>query len=230
MKKITFLFLALYVIYAFNTSGITGMLTLEVPELEFESKETNFSYDIIDKIKSKFSNKVRDAAEIYGFVYYPNNPIAYTITDCTMDQTRKIEQGLRLIEDSTNNVLTFNYEGEGIGIDYTCYPYTSPDFEEAVGTGGPGSSYVGEYEVLDNGEVSFFQLSPLAPGYYYEDCAYPDVEIHETLHALGFDHMPTGIMEAESSCDRLEPQIGECLEYIYSGGEQGTGCGNYKAL
>jgi ssRNA-specific RNase YbeY (16S rRNA maturation enzyme) len=230
MRKTTFLFLALYLIYAINTSGITGMLALETPEIDLENNYTNSSYDIFDKIESVFSNKVGDAAEKYGFVYYPNNPIAYTITDCTMDRTRKIEQGLRLIEEATNNVLTFNYEGEEIGIDYTCYPYVAPGDSGVAGTGGPGASYIGEHKVLDNGEVSFYILPLLSGREYYEECSYPHVELHETLHALGFDHMSSGIMNAEGSCDQLEPQIGECLEYIYSGGEQGTGCGNYNAL
>jgi hypothetical protein len=167
-------------------------------------------------------------------LWYWSLPIHYTFSKINVcDDARKegVHSAIELINHESNNTyfqedpdLT-NTSGEYHGIYISCFDYSNDNPRtELEGEGWPSSYYIGTREIY-SAFINFYL--PNREQYYY--CvAYPDVEIHEILHTLGFDHIfnADSIMSPIGSggCVNIDRSISNCLEYIYSNLSQNYSC------
>lgn len=189
--------------------------------------------------KSQEELAIKKAAENVDLAYFSKSPIEYSIENCDQKKSNKIYNAISKIERSSNNFVKFkrvSYNPEG-GIHIICYNYPDPSPVGAAGYGGPiYKPYYGfgipEFREIDAGTVELYELPKLTGGYYYPYCRHPDTEMHEILHAMGFDHVNFGILHPSGDCTDIEKELGKCLEYIYSGGKSSLDryCNKYKML
>lgn len=124
-----------------------------------------------------------------SFQFYPNmrfseKEISYYIdSDCNQDKKDKISLALQELEKETD-LLKFHLSQESSSkIIFHCDEIKREITEKyyIVGEGGPTSIIkTASYYVIESGEVLLF--------YKNSDCDNYNVELHELLHVLGFQH------------------------------------------
>jgi hypothetical protein len=143
--------------------------------------------------------------QFYPNMRFPESRISYSISeDCNIDKVNDIKSALDIL--SRNSILTFYQTDANAEIEYICSelaPESDKKNYYVAGEGGPK-------EIIDSGLFHVI-LSGKVSLYRDEKCDEPKVAIHETLHALGFDHNdnPDSILYPVTSCDE------EVDEYIY---------------
>jgi len=151
--------------------------------------------------------------QFYPNMRYPDRNITYSIdSSCDGSKRNVILSALGILENKT--VLSFNEISSNGEIEYLCSNIspTSNDKDHFIaGEGGPVDVYIsGKYYVITSGKVSLFRS---------ETCNSPQIAIHETLHALGFDHNNNtrSIMYPVTSCDEvIDPYITNEINDLYS--------------
>jgi hypothetical protein len=135
----------------------------------------NISYQ-----KDQFSNITE--------LHWTHMPLSYKIINCTDYQKNRIVKAFNQIQKETENVVSF--ENVQINEDITVYcnkeerPTGYYDYYTS------GESYYQVYENYSNriahAEINFYGITETT---YSSGCTiYPDIEIHEILHAFGFEH------------------------------------------
>lgn len=155
--------------------------------------------------------------------YWTYTPIHYYFSEdypCEGSRKNNIEKSFNIIEEKTDNLVNFYEEESENAIEISCL---KSDEEDVAGYGGI-EFYEGEKEIL-KGFVEFTEINPTE----YEECQYyPSTELHEILHAFGFDHIEgrrsilNSLPEYGEACTSLDSEIIDCLKHIYSKGQ-----GNY---
>ena len=179
-----------------------------IQNLEVKNYSSNFTKD--------FENIVSDLVPIQNkdFYYYDSDKINYHYaqdTICSLAQTKRINRAFQEITKQTNGTVVFEENSRKNSIEIKC-----PNEYENDDRAGLGwiVSYVGQKKII-NGSVVFYKPSPE----YYHCEGYPDLEIHEILHAMGFGHIEgyESIMNpiASPSCVYLDKKISDCLIHIY---------------
>jgi len=143
-----------------------------------------------------------DGTQFYQNMRYRDRKITYYIeSNCTLKKQRDIEYALEIISNRT--ILTFIQTNNNPEIRYLC-SNVAPEPEEeghfVAGEGGPSEIInTSAYAVVFTGKVSLYRP---------ETCAEPKISLHETLHALGFDHSdnPKSIMHPVTACDQVVDQ------------------------
>lgn len=175
------------------------------PVIGFENAtgvgHSNFSIDISDSIPMQF----------YANMRYPEKNISYRIEDsCTLTKKDEAERALEILEEAT--ILNFYPVDSGEEIHIACNEKNLVQGGLFVaGEGGPTNiTKAGIFNVITHGEVLLIRNS---------ECPNPNVAIHETLHALGFDHSlnSNNIMYAVSNCKQtIGDDIPALIEELYS--------------
>ncbi len=155
---------------------------------------------------------VSGAVQFYPEMRYPNNTITYTIGKaCTESKAVNIRRALDIL--SANTSLVFIPESNG-EITYLCSdisPNQSDESHIIAGEGGPTKIInTTTFSVILAGQVSLYRP---------ERCQTPNIAIHETLHALGFDHVqdPTDIMYPVTDCNKyLKQATIDAINKLYS--------------
>lgn len=151
--------------------------------------------------------------QFYDNLRYEKSKISYNIDDnCTLEKEDEMLRAFQAIEDST--ILTFYSvsQSKNPEISVSCDEKTRFEGKLFVaGEGGPTNITQGtEFNVIHNGGILILRDS---------ECAEPNIEIHELLHALGFDHSknPNNVMYPVSKCNQ---EIGQdtidLLNQLYS--------------
>ncbi len=146
--------------------------------------------------------------------FYPNMrfsqlPISYGFdSECSKKRRENIQQAADLLTSKTP--VAFTFVGEDPDIFIACSEqYREEEGLFIAGHGGPKVIINSTmYSVITKGTIKLFS----------ESCGY-NVELHEILHVLGFDHSPNpqSIMYNVSSCDQqLTDDILEELNRLYS--------------
>lgn len=152
------------------------------------------------------------AVQFYPNMRYPNNTITYSIESaCSPSKIEDIKQALDLL--SQNTSLRFFYEKDG-QIKYLC-SQLEPNPEQrghfVAGEGGPDKIInTSIFAVILAGKVSLYRA---------EKCDTPNIAIHETLHALGFDHIQdsSDIMYPVTDCNKhLKKTTINAINKLYS--------------
>ncbi len=155
---------------------------------------------------------------ISGVQFYPNmryreDTITYGIESaCSESKRNTIESALKIIQDRT--ILTFKEDSQNPEIRYFCSNIAPKPDEEThfiAGEGGPSEIInASSFSVIISGKVSLFRE---------EKCSTPLVAIHETFHALGFDHSknPKSVMYSVTECKQeIDQYIINKIEDLYS--------------
>jgi hypothetical protein len=138
------------------------------------------------------------AVQFYSHMRYTSSIITYTIeNDCSQTKAQEIEAALRIISEDT--VLRFMSSDNG-EIHYLCSQTAPPSGAEGTfiaGEGGPVKIInTTTFAVILSGQVELYRP---------ETCQTPNIALHETFHALGFDHVndPTDIMYPVTDCHKV---------------------------
>lgn len=153
------------------------------------SANTNFT---ISENKTK--------VQFYENMRFPSKMISYKIkTDCNLEKTHSMERGFERIANLTG--LIFYPVDSNEQITVTCQEKNIIENGMFIaGEGGPTNiTNTDKFKVITHGDILLIKES---------DCPNPNVEIHELLHVLGFDHSENkkNIMYPISKCDQT---IGE---------------------
>jgi len=192
--------LLLLVLSGLLAAGFYLWINLPIGE-QVELKQTN-------SMNGSAANGLADTREyVSSTQFYPNmryrdRKISYLIeANCTQKKQKDIEYALALL--SSRTFLTFTSTKENPELRYLC-SNIAPDPEEeghfVAGEGGPSEIInTSAYAVIFTGKVSLYRP---------EICEEPKIVLHETLHALGFDHSsnPDSIMYPVTSCKQIVDQ------------------------
>ena len=146
--------------------------------------------------------------------YYSHTPISYSFSydyPCNSEGIDRVRWAFKIIDSNSNSSLSFEEVQSYGDIEIVCYNEYMND--ERAGFGGI-ENYVGEKRIL-SGSVELYK-----PNSNYVLCnSYPELEIHEILHSLGFDHLDSkrSIMNSMGSysCTYMDREISNCLKHIY---------------
>ena len=199
--------------------------------------------DELDKVRKPHYTKTNISYSVYvnSSIDYKNK--TYKANDTYKE--KQIHKAFELVEDASNGQLKFheisNTKKADIDVNAefarnyceNLLPYVYEDTEITNGWGEIVEAYT-------NGEIHYSEIT-LCPvfrknftsGEYYstwgEKEEYPNTEIHEILHTLGFDHRneTCHIMnpyKETSECDNIhiDKDISNCLEHIYSNKEKAS--------
>jgi hypothetical protein len=168
--------------------------------------------DPIAEITDQFSNA--------SFYHWTKMPVAYKFNDpaaCGKVEYNRILWAMRQITSETNGTVTFEENNNSAVLFFNC---------QYKGTGSDSGGLITEAETLPyslnnkiiNASINFYYVSQYA---YSAGCnVYPDVEVHEFLHAFGFQHKenPKSIMHpVHVECNtNIDADIIEKLKETYS--------------
>ncbi len=157
--------------------------------------------------------------------FYPNmkfnhNKISYIIgKDCNSEKRLKMEKAFQ--ELSSNVPILVFYESESSPeIKISCTKNDEINIDEKHFTAGEGGAkeiiQTGNYNIITEGIILLYENTKAKS----KNCDYPNVELHELLHVLGFDHSESkkSIMYLYiESCDQiLDQSIINQLKVLYS--------------
>lgn len=133
-------------------------------------------------------------------VYWSKMPLTYNYSKCSASRIDRIEIALDEVEKLTDSEVSFlNFEDE-TDINFICD-------ENSIVNAETNTKTLGETEIaydLENNQIVNAKI------YLYDlpdGCNYPDVEIHEVLHALGEKHNSND----RSIMNKVQPR---CLNQI----------------
>ncbi|MEK6888872.1 MAG: matrixin family metalloprotease [Nanoarchaeota archaeon] len=162
------------------------------------------------------SNVSRDlpseSGQFYPNLRFENKRIAYSIEPiCGENKEKDIVSALEII--SGNTILSFYESDEEGGITFLC-SNVAPEPEQrnhfVAGEGGPTKIInASQFYIITGAQVSLFRD---------EKCETPNVALHETLHALGFDHNnnESSIMFPVTNCAQgFDRYITEEMDRLY---------------
>lgn len=165
-------------------------------------------------LKSFFKKESSSKLQFKSDMRYSDSKISYKVLNCPNKKTQDIKQAFEILSNRT--ILSFVAVEEKEEISVSCNPniYTNaPDNNEGkihLGSGGPNYLATKNFNVIVNGEVVLERnLS----------CSEPIVELHEILHALGYDHSsnPDYIMYPKARCGQImPPEIIKSINELYS--------------
>jgi hypothetical protein len=152
-------------------------------------------------------------SQFYLNMRYQHSNISYWVEPaCGETKTNGIHQALGVL--SMNTSLRFYLSNSSAEIRYICSK-TSPTLEQAshyiAGEGGPLEIInASVYSIILSGEVDLYRT---------EKCDRPQVTLHETLHALGFNHNnnPSSIMYPVTDCNQeIDEYLIRDINNLYS--------------
>ena len=157
--------------------------------------------------------------------FYPNmkfnhNKLTYFIDqNCNLNRKSRMEQAF--VELSTKvPIISFFMSEVNPDIEISCTLNNRVDKDEKHFVAGEGGAkeiiQTGNYNIITDGIILLYENSKVKS----KDCIYPNVEIHELLHVLGFDHSEDkkSIMyPVIESCDQvLDTSITGQLKTLYA--------------
>jgi len=158
-------------------------------------------------------NNTLPSKQFYDNMRYSDRIITYHISEsCPESKSDRMKEALDTIEAKT--IISFiSTEKENAQIKILCSDI-SPDADEAnhfvAGEGGPSKVLNSTlYSVIIEGKVALYREG---------SCDNSNVEIHEVLHALGFDHNnnPKSILYPTLKCDQqIDQEIIDSINELY---------------
>ena len=145
---------------------------------------------------------------------FNHNNLTYFILDCSDQKVARLMEAFSIIENDTNNLITFRAitgeEGADILVGCSQSSFQTEKNVFIAGEGGPTRYLnVTVYPVIIQGKVILYEQS---------SCDYPVTELHELLHVFGFDHVndSTKILYPYVGCDqRIDPKLIDMLTKLY---------------
>jgi hypothetical protein len=154
--------------------------------------------------------------------FYPNMKFNHNAITYNIDSTCGPEKRERMIEAfnelaSQVGIISFS-EAASPDIAVSCSSATEKSHGEYFIAGRGGTNYTiptGRYHVITEGTIMLYEERKWAV-----TCQWPNIELHELLHALGFEHSPdeNSVMfpSLESCSQKLDNAIIQDLKDLYS--------------
>lgn len=164
----------------------------------FPSDPKDFSFN--KNPSANFSSKNNQTMQFYPNMRFLNKDISYHISeDCDIKKKSEMIWAFNNLEEQTSlNFYEINKDAE---INVACEDMTKIENGMFIaGEGGPANVSLGtKFNTIMNGQILLLRTS---------ECERPNIELHELLHALGFDHSnnTNNIMYPVSKCKQV---IGE---------------------
>lgn len=154
-----------------------------------------------------------EVKQFYPNMRYPSSSISFSIeSSCNAQKRQDMESALNIIQNKT--ILKFYEKINDAEIKFSCsdaVPAAKTARHFVAGEGGPVTIInTSKYSIILQGQVLLYRI---------ERCGEPVVTIHETLHALGFDHTSheSSILYPVSNCNQqLEQEIVNTINQIYA--------------
>ena len=167
---------------------------------------------------------VSEAKQFYPNMKFNHNKISYNINEnCEEKKKEKILNAFTELSKNVNIIIFYSSLDEP-DIEISCTQKSQNDTEEEInekhfvaGEGGAKEIIKTErFNIITKGIVLLYDNSKLK----IIDCEYPNVELHELMHVLGFDHIDNKkslMFPFIDSCDqKLDQSIIEKLIQLYS--------------
>ena len=159
---------------------------------------------------SNFSLVSDSDMQFYKNMRFPHPEVSYKIYDCPLNKKNSMEDAFGILENKT--VLSFFPVDSNEEISVTCDSRNKLDKNLFIaGEGGPTNITKTEnFNVIFSGKILLIRESK---------CGIPNVELHELLHVLGFDHSsnPQNIMYNLSSCGQtIGDDVLNLINELYS--------------
>ena len=196
-KNILVVFIAIFLVILLLFYWV---LPLEKIDFTFTPVNSNFSLNATENEKMQFYPNMR----------YSDENISYRIDKCNLQKTDEMKRALNIISNLT--VINFYSVDSNEEIYITCDEKIRFEGELFIaGEGGPTNiTKTGNFNLINNGAVTLIKESK---------CEYPNVGIHELLHALGFAHSENSnnIMYPVSKCSQtIGEDIPSKINLLYS--------------
>jgi hypothetical protein len=209
---ILILFIAILLII-FNSNSLTGN-AITNPSITgkdiYDFEEDSRTKEILKNISNKY--------EIENF-HWNHFPLTYIFkSSCSQDQINKVKQSFNLIQSETNNLIQFSEIQNFDSPDLSIFCHNTELSNIGITEGKTQYTLKKDLRnksqnIISNATLHF---------YNHLDCGnYPDLEIHEILHLLGFKHInkPDSIMyPLNNKCDSegIDKEILLILQRTYS--------------
>jgi hypothetical protein len=200
----------------------TTLLSLELSYLFSEPIYLEVSSEDVLKQDQKyiFEEELSDLdLQFYPNMRFSYNEISYFIDEsCDNEKSDRIKEALEHLEQEIGNINFYESSHEP-NIKAKCNETLMRDYEDMggkkhfiLGEGEPTSIIqTGLFYVIEGGVIFLFYDEPM--------CGFPIVELHELLHAFGFQHTSDkkSIMYPIASCDQeLTNEIKNEMKRLYS--------------
>ena len=197
-KKVGTLILVILII-----SVSVYLLTIKASE---ESKI--IAYAIKDLNKTENQNDL----QYHLNTRFEKSLLLYRINPTCQDrQKQRIKKAFNILSNKT--ILKFYESSRNEDIYITCNKSIQENIKEfiKVGEGRHSLTNTGEFHLIKKGEVSLYKNQ--------HKCKFPNVEVHEILHVLGFKHSTNkqNMMYNVSHCDQeINPEIITKINELYN--------------
>lgn len=165
-----------------------------------------FNVTLWNNSQSEENVSYGDTPLFYKNIRFNHNNLSYSFSGCSSKRMDSIKSSMDAIAEKT--LLSFYEINNGADIDISCDSGTSAENEDA-GKGGPKNLVdTGIYLVIVSGNITLYDVASCNN----------NVELHEILHVLGFNHSqdPENIMYPISGCRRfLKQDIINTLNRLY---------------
>ncbi len=208
--------------------GIVIFLVLSVflhiytPELEIEEPSVQEDEIIQNEYTLPSAETFYTNPKVYEFPTWTSRPMHYTILNKEVcKNNKKIAEAFRIISQETDGLVWFQESDTGNVISIECEDaFTFPESDlETIRHGEASSIIYPDTKEIVGGNIKFFNINCLQ----WECSNYPETEIHEILHVLGFGHINSeeSIMNpiGGNNVRRIDFKISSCLKRIYGGNE-----------
>jgi hypothetical protein len=165
-------------------------------------------------------NSTDSVKQFYPGMKFNHNLISYKIDpNCRTEKTERVIQAFNDISEDTENIIRFYQSSDNPDIDVSCSSgeeiLDDSEFFIAGEGGAKEIIQTGRYNIITKG-VILLNENP----HGFNECNWPNVEIHELMHVFGFDHSsdPNSLMYPylESCNQKLDNSIKQELKRLYS--------------
>ncbi len=123
-------------------------------------------------------------------LHWDHMPITYKFSNeraCGIQEAKRIRRGFEKIEAETSGTVDFE-EGNNSDITINCHKGFNIEYINSDGTVlQADTTYFNDGNEIKRATIDYYDTKD---GKISSNCgAYPDTEVHETLHAFGFDHV-----------------------------------------
>lgn len=171
--------------------GVVAYLSY-LASVNFYLPPKSFEIKYVEKESLGFNDSLK---QFYPNMRFKSSIISYYFgSECPQEKVTNMNKAFRYLENKTG-MLKFNEQNPG-DVEIRCGEQYEKEGLFVAGEGGPVTILNGTlFSVILTGQILLL---------YSESCSY-NVELHELLHVLGFDHSsdPRSIMYSVSSCNQI---------------------------
>tara|TARA_Y100000034_G_scaffold54708_1_gene66996 strand:- start:5515 stop:6426 length:912 start_codon:yes stop_codon:yes gene_type:complete len=179
----------LFILFAVSLLILYWFIPIRTIEFGVKSKNSNFN----------MNDSIIGNMQFYDNMRYPDSRISYNIYDCPLQKEDNMKRAIEIISNET--ILEFYSVDFNEEISITCD--SKNKIEKGLfiaGEGGPTNITKTErFNVISHGSILLIKKTL---------CPKPNVEIHELLHTLGFDHS-SNIKNIMYNISRCNQEIGK---------------------